>query len=269
MLPASCLRAVLRPLVRLFVSHSHSIQEFVAIAKTLYVEAAEEELKRVGERSSMSRLSAVTGLNRRDISHIQGAAGAPLHQGASILARVLSNWENLPRFRGRGATPKPLTCDGESSQFFDLVRSVSRDIHPSAILIELRRAGLVRSQENCVELIESEAYAPQDLERGFSIIARDIATLLELGNENVVAPKTVRNLHLRTEFDNIDPAQIKPLKAWLLQEGKEFHRRARELFAKHDLDLSSDSTGSAKGGRVILTSFGAAFEAPDKIARKS
>lgn len=258
MLPDTCLRAILRPIVRVFVRHSHSIHEFMAMAKALYVEAANDQLEQIGERSSMSRISAMTGLNRRDISSIQNTGGAPYYQGATILARVLSNWENLAQFRKKSGGPKTLTADGEDSEFFNLVRSVSRDIHPSGVLVELRRSKLIEEKDGEITRVAEEAYVEHDLERGFSIIARDLNSFMDISHENVVEPKSVRNLHLRTEFDNIDPAKVPLLKKWLLEEGKAFHKKARAVFSKYDVDMGSANTNSKGGAKVVLTSFGQA-----------
>ena len=261
MLPLQTLRILMKPLVRLFVRNARSVQDFNNLAKILFVECAEEELAKSGKRVSLSRLSALTGLNRRDVTSIARDGGTPVHSGASVLARVIGHWEGDRRFRDASGAPRGLSSRGENSEFSKLVSTVSRDIHLGTILSELCRAGIAEERDGLVYLLNREAIVPRDAERGFSLLSRDTDTLFEVVSENILAPQPIKNLHLRTEFDNIDQRKIPMLRQWLLEQGQEFHRRARGFFAEHDLDMSSGSEQDFSGGRVVLTTFGFAQEA--------
>ena len=258
MFSAEVLKLVLRPVVRFFVRHSHSVHEFHALSKTLFVEEAELLLKQSKERTSVSRISAMTGLNRRDIAHIREHQGTPWHEGASVIARVLALWQHDARFCGSRGKPRELSFSGEKSEFSQLVSAVSRDLHAGTVLRELLRSKLVVSDGRDLRLVGREAIHPRDESRGFQVLSRDLNTLIKVASGNICNPQPVKHLHLRTEFDNIEQAKIPELKTWLIEQGRDLHRRAREFLVSLDLDLSSGSASPQGGGRVVLSTFGLA-----------
>jgi hypothetical protein len=62
----------------------------------------------------------------------------------------------------------------------------------------------------------------------------------------------------------VRPEGIAKIRQWLLVEGNAFHERARREISKYDQDITPDPKFSAKGTRVVLSSFGKAFEDGDK-----
>jgi hypothetical protein len=65
-----------------------------------------------------------------------------------------------------------------------------------------------------------------------------------------------KNLHIHTEYDNVPTKDLPKIRAWLLDQGKAFHRRAREYLSRFDRDVSRTSSESDSGsGRVIVTAF--------------
>ena len=212
---------------------------------------------RLGVRATTSKISAMTGVNRKDATHILTKDGKPVYEGASIVARVLAMWENSKQFQDKGGNnPRPLTFEGEKSEFFALVRKVTHDFHPSAVLLELRRSNLIEEKGDTIFMVAREGYRPNNWEHGFQLLGKDISTLAKVVHENVIEPAEVRNPHIRTEFDNIPQSAIPELRKWILAETREFHRKVREHFAKLDLDTG---TGEGQGGaKVVLTTFGEA-----------
>ena len=96
-----------------------------------------------------------------------------------------------------------------------------------------------------------------DPRKSFQLLARDIELLMRAGEENIATPEAQPHLHLHTEFDNIYKKYVPQLKEWLYNEGKDFHRRAREYFSKFDADVNPQP-GEEAGARVSVGAFGIA-----------
>ncbi|MEM9177577.1 MAG: DUF6502 family protein, partial [Myxococcota bacterium] len=65
------LRRMLRPLVRLLVSQQIPYPLLAQLVKRLYVEVATEDFALEGKRVTVSRLSLLTGIHRREVKRIQ------------------------------------------------------------------------------------------------------------------------------------------------------------------------------------------------------
>jgi len=101
--------------------------------------------------------------------------------------------------------------------------------------------------------------------KAYDLFARDAETLIRAGEENLESStEGVKNLHLRTEYDNIFQEELPIIRQWLYEQGCLFHRRAREYLSKFDKDITPNQ--KAGGGRVVLKSFSWTYpgrEAPD------
>jgi hypothetical protein len=120
--------------------------------KRLYVNAARTHF--VPEESTTvtgSRLSLLTGLNRKEIKRLTDGDPKPVEREeiVSHAAAVHAVWTSQRRFRDRTGAPRVLsryTRDSKPS-FDELVRSITTDHRPGAVLDELVRLGHVRVDE--------------------------------------------------------------------------------------------------------------------------
>ena len=117
---ARCLRLLLKPVVRYCLRNGHPFQDYVAESKKVFVEIAVEELKRAGGKVNASKISAVTGLNRRD-TKIETEEKQEDEQSRGIISRILVHWEQSPRFCTKNGQPRVLSVEGEDSEFSKLV----------------------------------------------------------------------------------------------------------------------------------------------------
>lgn len=247
------LRAMLRPVVRLCLRSSWGIQALVETAKEVFVELASEEIERSGERVSVSRVNVMTGIHRRDVQRLLTGARPKEAQGA-LIARVIGQWEQDPRFRTRGGSPKVLSDSGAESDFHRLVRTVSKDVNPATVRRELERIGAVEMTERGVKLV-SRAYTPgEKVAEGMAILTNDVDDLVVAVEENLLGEVSVPNLHGRTEYDNIAPESLPEIREWLFREGSTFHRKVRDYLSQFDRDINP-SLGGAGGGRVVFSTF--------------
>lgn len=248
------LQLLLRPIVRFCMRGSNPIQDFIDLAKVVFVEIAADEIQRGGGKANVSRISVLTGLHRRDVTKIHRDDAEPIRSSPSLLTRVIGLWEAAEAFTTKTRKPRTLTCNGDNSEFYHLVRSVSTNIKPGSILSEMERMGLVERSSRGVRLSKRVQTCGGDPEKLFDLLSRDVDTLITAVEENIFTEGESPNLHIRTEYDNIYKSDLPAIRAWILEEGKEFHRRVREFLSRYDKDITSRPSGEA-GATVAVGAF--------------
>lgn len=254
------LEKLLAPIARYCVRHSVSIQDVFEVARVVFVNAARAELAREGEKINVSRVSLLTGLYRQDVHRLlneaETTAAAPAEDAPSLLSRVIGQWEQNKRFTTKRGEPRVLNCGGEENEFRELCETVSSAVNSGTILYALLRNGSVERTGNKVRLVRAEFSHGPDREKAIDLLARDVATLIETVDENVENWEHIGNLHTRTEYDNVYHKHLYEIRRWLVVEGNEFHRRARDFISQFDKDVnpSADPNESA-GAKVIVTAF--------------
>lgn len=134
---------VLAPIVRLLIERGVSFQVTSELLKRVYVDAARRHF--AGDDATGTRLSLLTGLNRKEIRRLTSEAAAEKRPEdiASFASATHAVWTSVRRWRDRDGNPKPLVRRGGGRQasFDDLVRSITLDHRPAAVLAELTRLG--------------------------------------------------------------------------------------------------------------------------------
>ena len=161
---------LLRPLVRILLSYGISFQSFSELTKSAYVKVAEEEFKLADKPQTDSRVSLLTGIQRREINRIRNnpVAGIDLPQTASMSAQLLAIWSGNVEYLDQDGMPIPLPRlpgKDEKPSFERMVQSVSKDFRPRVVLDEWLRQGVVTLDENDLVHLSIEAFAhPKDIE---------------------------------------------------------------------------------------------------------
>lgn len=159
--------------------------EFAHIAKRAYLQAALATTAAPGKRVNVSRISAMTGLARKEISAVlrdqSGASNARLiriHNEPPTL-RVLRGWAEDRRFCDKRGIPKRLPIGNGSHSFTALVKAYAGDTTPVAVMKELQRLGAAVVSGSAIRLISARsarARAEQERFLKFSYFVRDFST---------------------------------------------------------------------------------------------
>ena len=234
-----------RPLVRLLIARGITFPYLANLLKTVYVAVATEFL---GDNATTSRVSVVTGLQRKDIRRIQTepAPDAAPPPAISIGARLIGIWTGNARFRvKKGGAPLalPRTSEGSRKPSFDeLVRTVSTDIRPRVILDEWLRLGIVSIDADGLVRLNSDAFVPQ---QGFDekayYLGRNVADHIATSVHNLLGEGTPW-FERAVYYDRLTPESVAYLRKranalgmkTLLALNKEALRRADEDAARLD-----------------------------------
>lgn len=256
---------LLRPAVRFALRRGFKLQDLIAAAKVAFVEEGAKELQRSGSKVSISRLSIVSGVHRQDVAKAQNSddtvetvAGSErllTEYALDVATRVLNRWMVDSRFTRKDGQPRTLSFETHTSEFYDLVRAVSKDLNPASVLFELERTGHVNRTAKGLSLVRASFTPDKDPREGFIFVERDMHDIIAAASENLFDKPRISNLHARTDFDNIRPAALPSIRTWLLTEGHRFHRAAREFLSQFDQDVSPDQNFTGKGVKVSLGTF--------------
>jgi hypothetical protein len=222
-------------------------------AKAVFIEVARQEMVQTGQKVNISRLSVMTGMQRRDVMRFEQDGASP-EVKVGLAARVIGQWEQDPRFRTKRGTTRVLSTEGESSEFRSLVETISKDLNPGTVLFELERLGVVEHTLTGVRLVKGWELLRDNVEEGYLLAARDTDDLMSAVDENLQLDEEILNLHARTEYDQIYLDALPEIRAWLLTKGGEFHTDVRNYLARFDRDINPQKNRKA-GGTVIVGAF--------------
>lgn len=160
-------KRVLRPLVRLFMSHRIGLQTVVELLKTLYVEVAEKEFPLDRRPQTDSRISLLTGVHRKDVRRLRGKrqlTDAPSSKSVSVGSRLVAIWAGTPRYLDKSGDPLPLARlarKGGEKSFEALVRSISTDFRSRVLLDEWLRLGVAQLDDKDRVHLNKAAFVPE------------------------------------------------------------------------------------------------------------
>lgn len=251
---AACVRALqllLLPTARFCLRHHLSLTDVNEAFKRALLTAAREEIARSNAKVNASRLSVMTGIHRNEIVRISTENEFAGAETQSIAERVLGRWVSDKRFSRGDGTGRPLSYQGSDSEFYALVRGLSKNVNPAAVLFELIRSGRVEKHGDTLKPLRAVTQFGDDMARGFELVSRDIETLLSAVEENLRDREQVGNMHFHTVYDNVYVKDLPKLRKWIIDQGREFHRQLRAYIATFDKDVNPDIRDDARAGAKV------------------
>lgn len=161
---------ILRPLVRLLLSHGITFTVFCDVLRSVYVRVAEEEFRLPEKAQTDSRVSLLTGIHRREVNRLRSepVQEISLPDHASMSALLLATWSGHPDYVDEEGIPVPLprlASKGGSRSFEALVQSISKDFRARVVLDEWLRQGIIQVDGEDYVHLSAEAFVqPQDME---------------------------------------------------------------------------------------------------------
>jgi hypothetical protein len=188
-------KAVLDALVSVFVPLAQ-----LCIAKGIRVPAVEERLRSafvVAARDAhpnqlatrlTSRISATTGLTRREVARLESEPDALHEPQHSPVTELFTRWMSDSDFQCAQGKPRVLARQGKAPSFESLAQSITRDVHPRTLLNELCRLQIAEydAQADTVQLIR-EAFVPRgDWARMLAFLSENVGDHFRAAVANVL-----------------------------------------------------------------------------------
>lgn len=184
------LLTLLRPLVRILLRNGIAYGSFAEIARKAYIDVAWEEFPPPGKKQSISHVSTLTGLTRKEakrLHELSQAAPDTREQKYNRVVRVISGWVNDPQFLDHQGRPRVLPAEGEEASFHALVKKYSGDVTTRAMRSVLVQSGSARELAEGIELVQ-HAYVPgRDPGEKLNILGIDCAELIDTIDHNLTA----------------------------------------------------------------------------------
>lgn len=244
---AQSIQRLLKPLVRLLLRYGVSYGSFTRILKKVYIEVANNDFRVPGKKQSVSRISILTGLNRKEVTQLLNEPDITqtgVDERYNRAARVISGWLRDEDFLDRKGDPLPLSFDGELS-FSDLVKRYSGDMPPRAIADELERVGALERVENQLRLT-SRGYVPQgDEVAKLQILGTDTADLICTIEHNL-QPRTRPRFQRKVSYDRIPPEHLEAFRKYQARLSQNLLEELNHWLAEHDCDSNPEVQGNGR-----------------------
>jgi Family of unknown function (DUF6502) len=185
----SALRELLQPLAELAVGQGVLFATVEEMMKTAFVAAARQAHSLSASDRVVSRISTVTGLNRREVTRLTQIDTTTIQPKASPATRVFTRWLSDPALKGPTGEPRALPRQGGAPSFESLANSVTRDVHPRSLLDELCRLGLARLDGETVHVASSTFVPKGDSARLLGFMGSNVGDHLRAAIANVTAEK--------------------------------------------------------------------------------
>jgi Family of unknown function (DUF6502) len=233
---------LLRPLVRLLLRQGIAFDALSDQLKILYVDIAEKEFAIEGKKQTVSRISTITGLSRKEVTKAKSMQEFDLGsmtQQYNRAARVIGGWARDKEFHDQKGKPLELMLEGDNISFAGLVKRYSGDIPPRAIADELIRVGAIkRTNHNKVKLIK-RAYIPEkNIDEKIKILGTDVCDLIETIYHNIYSESEKAFFQRKVAYNAIPLASAKSLKKEINQRAQVYLEELDKIMIKHDTDIN-------------------------------
>jgi len=241
---------LLRPLVRILLRNGVPYGYFADLAKRVYVDVAMDDFGIDGRKQTISRVSIITGLSRKEVTRVKGLSypkDTEATERYNRAARVISAWVRDERFSDGKGQPGDLPVEGNSASFSELVRLYSGDVPVRAILDELVRVGAVeRLNDGRIRLV-SRAYLPKTKEdEKLSILGTDVRDIIRTIDHNLICDQTDSFFQRKVAYDNL-PAEVLPdVRSLTASEAQALLEKMDQWLSKHDRDINPSAGGTGK-----------------------
>jgi hypothetical protein len=243
-------RALLVPLVRMFLRNGKAARSLYDLIKQVYVDLAKEEFGINGKKATVSRIAILTGLTRKEVQTLltQRADGDDaITEEYNRAARVIAGWLRDSKFSDGRGHPVPLPLHGKRRSFAALVKAYSGDIPVRAMLDELLHVGAVAQLKNGNICLRARGYIPQkSTTEKLHILGTDTADLIATIDHNVhMAPHQPR-FQRKVMYDNIPTEAAQEFRAIAAARGQELLEAMDRWLSNRDRDANPTSKGTGR-----------------------
>ena len=238
---------ILKGLMRILYRKGVAFGEFTQWAKQAYVDVVEEELTRLGERPTTTRIAVITGLTRKEVTVLRQAEVTELAPRFNRVLRVLNGWINDSSFLNDQGQPLTLAFRGSEPSFEQLVQRYSGDMSSFAMLDEMRRVQLVEVLADGAVKLLSPIYIPDSSDEAqLQLLGTDVSLLLMTIEHNLVAPVDERFYQRKVSYNNLPQEVLPAFRSFVRADAHELLLRFNQWLYQHDRDSNPELEGSGR-----------------------
>ena len=250
----AAIRKILRPIARILLRNGIAYGSFSEIARRVFVEVAYDEFREPKKKQTVSRVSVLTGLTRKEVSRIRDTEpddDIEAIQRYNRAVRVIGGWINDPRYSDKDGVPKVLSIDSSEPSFASLVKKYSGDIPTKAMLNVLLSAGTVKKDEAGKLSLSNQAYIPSnDPADKLNILGTDVSELITTIDYNITSPETDLRFQRKVSNPNVRPEAMDAFRKMSREKSQSLLEEFDEwLYAN---EVNQESNKDDDGGYVSV-----------------
>ncbi len=182
------LRRLLAPLAKLAVSQGMPHATMDACLRSALVEQAYDAHPDLPAHRRASRVSAATGIHRREVQRLLSERDHPVAPARSVTVELFTHWIGDGLYRDAKGSPKPLPRVGAAPSFESLAHTITRDVHPRTLLEELLRLKLANWDTTLDTVtIVTEGFVPRhDKKQMLGFLGNNVGDHLSAAVSNVI-----------------------------------------------------------------------------------
>ena len=240
-----------RPFVKRLLAHGVPFGWVERRLRELFVEVAEAEFALPDRRPTDSRITVVTGINRKEVRRIRAAEGGAPDRGTFSMnhaTSLIGRWTSDPTTSDRRGRPRPIPYRSKRGpSFMKLAQRVTTDVAPGVLLEQLVASGAVEVLEGNVIALRTPAFVPRARSaQQLEILAEDPRELIETILRNALGETGEKLLQRKVYYDNFGADAAADIRMLARREGERFLARIERLLARHDRDRNPKAAGGAR-----------------------
>ena len=239
--PKSLIDAVqwlLRPLIKLLLTHQITFPTLANWLKQIYVDVADKEFRLPNKKQTDSRISMLTGVHRKDIRKFRNEQEEETQAPFSVGAQMIGIWTSQPPFYDmKKSQPKLLDVEdkGKPASFEALVKLVCKqDIRARVVLDEWLENDIVTLDETGQKVfLNTSAFVPdKSFDEKALFFGKLIRDHIAAGSHNLAGegdPFFDRSVF----YNHLSPDSMNELTKHLQKEGmkllQDINKKAKQL----------------------------------------
>lgn len=178
------------------------------LLKQAFVSAARAMQAQPGARD-VSRVATMTGVTRREVTRLTALQPPIRSERTSPATQLFTRWASDRRLRDSRGRHRSIPRIGKAPSFEAMARATTRDVHPSRLLEELIRLGLVTHNPKLDTVrLARDAFVPDDdNDRLLSLLSRNVGDHFSAGVANVLGERR-RHFEQALFLDELSDASV-------------------------------------------------------------
>ena len=241
---------LLRPLVRILLRYGVPYQSFCELAKWVYVNVADKEFGIQGRKQTVSRISVITGISRKEVlrmKRIEKPDDRDNSDKFNRAARVVAAWLREEDFLDETGNPARLPMAGTGTSFSELIRRFSGDVTPRATLDELIRVGIVNVEEDGKISLVSRSFVPEQSDTDIlHILGKDVSHLISTLDHNLQTELKDPFFQREVAYDNLPDNASLRFRKLSGKKAQSFLEKMDKWLSRHDRDVNPEVKGKGR-----------------------
>ncbi len=180
---------ILKPLIRILLRNGIAYATFADIARKIYVDTGFEEAQRRQQKQTVSNVSILTGINRKEVKRLREALAYDSDQSLKKFnrtVRVIAGWQHDEEFLDKDHEPRDLKLEGAKGSFTSLVKKYSGDMPVVAMLNALLDSKNIKVIDNGnIQLVNTNYLPVTDSDKKLNILGIDTAEFIDTIDHNI------------------------------------------------------------------------------------